>query len=292
MRLIPNPSEDTLCLLKVEDRSGQENGGSRAPLPTVTLSNVRFHAVSEAKAVWYVLDELDEGRGGWVVTHNIDHLRRLARDQSFARMCQRASLAVADGAPVVWASRLQGTPLPERVTGSNLISSLSAGAAVRGRSIYLLGGEPGTAEAAKSVLQARHPTLHVAGTRCPPMGFEHDSKQLADITVHVTRVRPDIVFVGLGSPKQERLIEQLRAELPNAWWLGVGVSFSFLCSRVKRAPMWVQRVGLEWAHRLAQEPRRLSRRYLREGIPFAAYVLASAAWQGLRTGRGRPSVRH
>ncbi len=191
----------------------------------------------------------------------------------------------------MWASRLQGTPLPERVTGSNLISSLSAGAATRGRSVYLLGGAPGTAEAAKKVLQARYPALRIVGTRCPPMGFDDDPKQLADLAAHVTNAAPDIVFVGLGSPKQERLIPLLRADLPTAWWLGVGISFSFLCNKVKRAPRWVQRVGFEWAHRLAGEPRRLARRYLREGIPFTAQLLSAAAWQGLRAGGARRAVR-
>ncbi len=191
----------------------------------------------------------------------------------------------------MWASRLQGTPLPERVTGSNLISSLSAGAAARGRSIYLLGGAPGTAEAAKKVLQARQPALRIVGTHCPPMGFEHDLKQLAALTAHVTKAAPDIVFVGLGSPKQERLIDHLRPNLPTAWWLGVGISFSFLCKSVKRAPMWVQRAGFEWAHRLVAEPRRLARRYLREGIPFTAQLLTAAAWQGLRAGGERQPAR-
>ncbi len=291
MPAIPRPSIDHLRSVTTGASPRRKRQSDHSSLPTISLLGVRLHAVSEAQTVWHVLDELDAGNGGWVVTHNTDHLRRLARDQSFAKLCATASLAVADGAPLVWASWLQGTPLPERVTGSNLISSLSAGAAARGRSIYLLGGAPGTAEAAKKVLQARHPALRIVGTRCPPMGFEHDLKQLADIAAHVTNAAPDIVFVGLGSPKQERLIPHLRGNLPTAWWLGVGISFSFLCNEVKRAPRWVQLAGFEWAHRLAREPRRLARRYLREGIPFTAQLLTAAAWQGLRAGGERQPVR-
>ena len=122
-------------------------------------------------------------------------------------------------------------------------------------------------------------------------GIRARSEQLADLANHVTNAAPDIVFVGLGSPKQERLIQHLRASLPTVWWLGVGISFSFLCNKVKRAPRWVQWAGFEWAHRLAREPRRLARRYLREGIPFTAQLLTAAAWQGLRAGGERQPVR-
>src|SRR5262245_46886249 len=158
----------------------------------------------------------------------------------------------------VFASRLQGTPLPERVAGSDLISSLSAAAARQGRSIYLLGGSPGSAEGTRAVLQQRHPDLHVAGVDCPPVGFEGDPDAVERVARTVVQGAPDIVLVALGSPKQELLIARLRDRLPGAWWLGVGISFSFLSGHVRRAPRWMRRTGLEWLHRLVQEPRRLA----------------------------------
>jgi N-acetylglucosaminyldiphosphoundecaprenol N-acetyl-beta-D-mannosaminyltransferase len=91
------------------------------------------------------------------------------------------------------------------------------------------------------------------------------------------RDRPDIVFVALGCPKQERLIVSVRHQLPASWWLGIGISFSFVCGAVKRAPKWMQGIGMEWAHRLAQEPRRLARRYLLDGMPFACRLLTTSA---------------
>src|SRR5204862_2711509 len=108
------------------------------------------------------------GRGGVVVTPNLDFLRRCSRDADFADIVAEADLVVADGMPLVWASKLQRTPLPQRVAGSDLISSLSAAAAQRGRSIFLLGGAPGTAEAAAKVLLEAQPTLKIAGVYCPP----------------------------------------------------------------------------------------------------------------------------
>lgn len=251
-----------------------------AALPTIELLGVRLHAITEAECVAVVLDELDAGRGGWVTTPNLDHLRRLVRDDEFRALCAPSSLAVADGAPLVLASKLQRTPLPTRVAGSDLISSLSAGAARRGRSVYLLGGDPGTAEGAARVLGARHPTLRIAGTSCPEPGFDRDPARMRAIVDELVRAKPDVVYVALGSPKQEKLIAALMPALPGAWWLGIGISFSFLTGDVQRAPRWMRSTGLEWVHRLAQEPRRLARRYLVDGLPFAAVLFARTAWRG------------
>ena len=179
--------------------------------------------------------------------------------------------------PLIWASRIQGTPLPGRVAGSDLVTSLSVAAGQGGRSAYLIGGAPGTAEAAASVLQHRCSGLKVAGTYCPRVGFQNDPDQMAGIERRLCEARPDIIYVALGSPKQEWLISRLRDRLPGSWWLGVGISFSFLCGDVRRAPRWMQRTGLEWVHRLVQEPRRLAKRYLIQGIPFAGSLFVGAA---------------
>jgi N-acetylglucosaminyldiphosphoundecaprenol N-acetyl-beta-D-mannosaminyltransferase len=230
------------------------------------------------------MQELDANRGGELVTPNLDHLRRCRLDPSFAGLVAQSQVVVADGMPLVWASRLQGTPLPERVAGSDLISSVSAAAAERGRSVFFLGGAPGSAQAAAEVLVSRHPTLKIAGTHCPPMGFELNPEAMAEIIDRLTMAKPDIVYVALGSPKQEHLIHELREWLPRSWWLGVGYSFSFLAGEGSRAPLWMQRTGLEWLHRLAREPRRLARRYLLEGLPHAARLLTSTTFNGI-TGR-------
>lgn len=251
--------------------------------PIVELNGVKLHAVTEAQVISHILSELDSGRGGVVVTPNLDHLRRYLHDLSFGALIAEADLVVADGMPLVWASRLQGTPLPERVPGSTLISSLSSAAGQKGKSIFLLGGDVGTAEGAANALKAKYPHCIVVGTYCPPFGFEKDYVQLSTIIQTLSDAEPDIVYVALGSPKQEKLIAQLRPVLPNAWWIGVGNSFSFLAGHVKRAPVWMQKSGLEWTHRLFQEPRRLFRRYLIVGVPFAASLLSRATIRGVPT---------
>ncbi|MBI1817060.1 MAG: WecB/TagA/CpsF family glycosyltransferase [Deltaproteobacteria bacterium] len=247
-----------------------------APFAVVRIGGVAVHAITERQCIAHVLGELDAGRGGWLVTANVDHLHRCARDTAYAELCAQGSLVVADGMPLIFASRIQGTPLPERIPGSNLISSLTAAAAQQGRSIFLLGGALGTAESAANVLRGRHPTLRVAGTRCPALGFEHDPHELARVIAAVTDAAPDIVYVALGKPKQDQLIAQLAPALPCTWFVGVGISFSFLSGDVRRAPLWMQRAGLEWLHRLRQEPSRLAKRYLVDDLPYTLRLFVGA----------------
>ena len=256
-----------------------------APPPRIEVDGVALDALTERQTNTYILDASDVGRGGWVITANLDHLRRARSEPEYRDMLAEADLVVADGMPPIWAAKLQGTPLPERVAGSSMVNTLSQEAGRRGKSLFLLGGDPGTADGAAAVLSERYPGLRIAGTLCPPMGFERDAAEMQAIREALLAAEPDLVYVALGSPKQERLIRDLRPLLPGAWWLGVGISFSFLCGRVQRAPVWLQRVGLEWVHRLVQEPRRLAERYLRHGVPYAAGLLARSAARRRRRAR-------
>lgn len=253
-----------------------------APLPRIELLGVALHACTAAQASERLIACSQRGRGGWVLTPNLDILRRLRTDPAFARLCEGASLRLADGMPLVWASRLQGTPLPERVAGSDLIWRLSAAAADHRLPVFFLGGNPQTAEDAARILQGRNPSLLVAGTHCPPFGFESRPAEVRAIEEALLRARPAIVFVALGSPKQEQLIHGLISRHPACWFLGIGISFSFVSGEVARAPRWMRAVGLEWLHRLARDPRRLAKRYLLNGIPFGLRLLSVSAARGLR----------
>jgi N-acetylglucosaminyldiphosphoundecaprenol N-acetyl-beta-D-mannosaminyltransferase len=189
-----------------------------------------------------------------------------------------ADLVVADGMPLIWASRLAGEPLPGRVSGSSMVWSICEAASARGQSVFLLGGDPGVAERAADVFRDRYPRLEIAGTTCPPVGFESDEQELSRIEHEVTEAAPRIVFVALGFPKQDLLIRILRDSLPHTSFLGVGISLSYATGDVSRAPGWICGLGLEWAYRLSQEPtRRLARRYLIDGLPFALRLTISAA---------------
>lgn len=253
----------------------------------VELMGLFVDRMTEPQVCKFIVESLHEGRGGVVVTVNLDHLRRVVDVDGYRDLVSGADLVVADGQPLVWASKIQGDPLPARVAGSDLVSSLTSSAADGGKSIFLLGGNPGAAEGAAGVLQRRHPELRVAGWYCPPMGFERDPDEMLKIQESLQAARPDIVYVALGSPKQEILIRDLCEMVPGAWWLGVGISLSFLTGEVDRAPVWLRRIGLEWFHRLLQEPGRLGRRYLIEGIPFAARLAMHAAYARVRQKSGR-----
>ncbi|MCG8509038.1 MAG: WecB/TagA/CpsF family glycosyltransferase [Rhodospirillales bacterium] len=252
------------------------DAGRTVPVDRVTLAGIEIDRVTMREAEDRIIAALAEGRGGWVVTPNLDHLARAHRDPVFLSLVSHADLVLADGMPLIWASRVQGTPLPERVAGSTLVRSLAARAAEEGRTLFLLGGNPGAAEGAAAALQRETPSLKVTGTYCPPLGFETSEEEMARIEAALEQAKPDLVYVALGSPKQEKLILTLRKRLPQAWWLGVGISLSFLAGEVSRAPAWMQKSGLEWIHRLVQEPRRLWRRYLVNGIPFAVRLLWSS----------------
>jgi N-acetylglucosaminyldiphosphoundecaprenol N-acetyl-beta-D-mannosaminyltransferase len=243
----------------------------------VSLMGLDFDALTETEAVDTILGSLEKGQGGWVVTPNLEYLRAYQLADDIQREFDSADLVVPDGMPLLWASRLKNEPLPGRVAGSDLIWSLSGAAARRGASILFLGGQPGTAEAAAGRLGREYPGLRVRGAVCPPHGFERDQAAIAAMAREAAALRPDIVLVGLPLGKYLLAARVLRRELPRAWVIGVGVSFSFVSGDIARAPGWLQHLGLEWLHRLAQEPRRLFRRYVIEGLPFALRLLAYSA---------------
>ncbi len=241
---------------------------------TVRLAGVAFDAVTEEEAVLRVRAALDRGEGGRILTPNVDILR-----QDGAAHAADATLVVADGMPLVWASRLAGTPLPERVAGASLIWSLARGLAADRRSVFLLGGAPGQpsgADRAVAALRVACPALRVVG-HSPAFGFVADARLFEAVRDRIVDAAPDLVCVGIGYPRQEIVITRLRRYLPDAWFFGCGAAINFVAGDRARAPRWMQRGGLEWLHRLGGEPGRLADRYLRHDAPYAARLLARAA---------------
>ena len=243
-------------------------------VPRINLHGAAFAAITERDCVQSILEQLDARRGGWLITMNLDYLRRYACEPEFADTAARADVIVADGMPLIWASRLQKTPLPERVTGSSLIWSLSDAAGKRGRSIFLLGGSGTSAQRSAERLRSTYPHFHLAGVYAPPFGFENRPSEIETVRRAIEQAQPDIVFVALGAPKEEKIIGLVRIVVPRAWCIGVGISFSWVAGDLPRAPRWMQQAGLEWLHRLAYEPRRLMRRYLIDDLPFAVRLFA------------------
>lgn len=250
---------------------------------TAVVSGIRFNLLSEDEVIRHIISESRHGRGGWVVTPNIDICRQVRRDSASLALVHSASLVVPDGMPLLWASKLKGEPLTERVTGSSLIFTLTEAAAQVGLTIYLLGGEPGVPDAAGENLALRYPGLKVSGVNAPPLGFDKSPAGVSAVLDQLWNAAPNIVYVGLGFPKQERLISKLAPAMPGTWFIGCGAAIPFAAGTVPRAPVWMQRSGLEWSHRLLKEPHRLFRRYLIEDLPFAAGLMIGSASQRLKS---------
>ena len=244
----------------------------QASLHSVSLYNISLAPINESQCVRLITDAIESGCGGWCVTVNLENLRKTAVSPGLRQLVESSTLRVADGITLVWASRIQGTPLPERVCGSNLIYSLTQEIASRGRAIFLLGGNPGIAEKAAALLKQKNSGLQIAGTLCPPPGFDHDPVQIQEIENVICAAQPDVIYVALGFPKSEQLIARFRCTFPNAWWIGVGISFSYVVGDIKRPPRWAQDIGLETLYRLIQEPRRLAKRYLFDGPIFVTLL--------------------
>jgi N-acetylglucosaminyldiphosphoundecaprenol N-acetyl-beta-D-mannosaminyltransferase len=268
--------------------AGPQSGGSGEPgrPPRIQLAGLEFDAITEAALIDFVTGAWAAGQGGSIVTVNIDIARAVTRSPELADLVATGSLVVADGMPLVWAARAAGDVLPERVTGSSLISTLSAAAAAHRQSVFLLGGAEGVPEKAAQVLAARFPDLRIAGTDSPPFGFDQTDEGARRVAAALRAAAPGLVFVALGFPRQEQLIGRLRPELPGTWFVGCGGAITMLAGVTPRAPRAMQRLGLEWAHRLALEPRRLARRYLRDDLPFAAGLLIRSAGGRFRRRRG------
>jgi N-acetylglucosaminyldiphosphoundecaprenol N-acetyl-beta-D-mannosaminyltransferase len=245
-------------------------------ISTTSLMGFRLARMDRHALLDHLFSSLRVGQGGWLVTANLDFLRRYVRDSEARALYDEAEIRVADGMPLVWACRVQGECLPERVPGSSLVWLLAERAACEGRSLYLLGGAPNANEGARRILAQRYPTLKLCGGASPVVGGPPSSSDIATVLAGLAGERPDILLVGMGSPKQEQLIRALRAHLPATWMIGVGISFSFMAGDLKRAPVWMRKAGVEWVHRMWQDPWRLAKRYLIEDLPFALRLFLHA----------------
>jgi len=274
----PRATHDRLSTANTLTSRYSTDDVSASPGSLIRIMGAPMGVVTEADAVRTIVDAAVAGSGHWTITANLDHVRRYQQNPLQRALIDDADLVVADGMPLIWASRLAGEPLPERVSGSSMVWSICEAASAREQSIFLLGGDPGVAERAAQIFQERNPGLQIAGTACPPVGFDGDEQELKRVERQVCAAGPRIVFVALGFPKQDLLIRRLRDCLPAASFLGVGISLSYATGDLSRPPTWICNLGLEWAYRLWQEPtRRLARRYLLDGLPFALKLTFFAA---------------
>jgi N-acetylglucosaminyldiphosphoundecaprenol N-acetyl-beta-D-mannosaminyltransferase len=239
----------------------------------VYIGGLPIDALDLEGAIRAVEDLVSGEKGGCVFTPNVDHVVEFDHNPRLREAYLAADLSLADGMPVVWASRLLGPPLPERVAGSDLVLPLMQRARVRDWRVFLLGGQEGVAALAAERLSRSMPGLQIAGTLAPRIDMSEPRERRAHIVDTVSAARPHLVVVGFGAPKQELWIHEAREALEPAVLLGLGASIDFIAGTVPRAPAWMSRAGLEWAFRLAREPRRLWRRYVLKDPKFALILL-------------------
>lgn len=246
----------------------------------VKLFNVDFDNYDYEDLMGFMDRTIRAGKPSYILTCNVDHLIKLQSDAHFREVYSQAEAVVADGMPIVWASRLLRSPLKQRVTGSDIVPALGHLLAQRGYRIFLLGAAEGIAERAKHNLEAQFPEIEIVGTYSPSYGFEQNEKECEWITAMIRSKKPDIVLVGVGAPKQEKWIHRYHQQYGAPISIGVGAALDFMAGEVKRAPVFLQRTSLEWVWRLFQEPKRLWKRYLVDDMKFLGLL-----FREMRVGR-------
>lgn len=235
----------------------------------VRFLNADFDPLTLAQTVDGVFRHIDSGSHGWLCTVNVSILMMMRSDQRLQNFVDRASLVVADGQPIVWCAPWFGPALPERVTGVDLVDAICERAAHSGKRIYLMGATSEIVTKLAQRLRERHPTLSVDFA---DGYFTRD--EAAERADRIRAAGTDILFVGMGVPRQEIFIEEQWDRLGVGMAIGVGGSFDVLAGLRARAPAWVQKIGMEWFYRLIQEPRRLFVRYLVTNSQFVWLVFS------------------
>jgi N-acetylglucosaminyldiphosphoundecaprenol N-acetyl-beta-D-mannosaminyltransferase len=251
----------------------------------VDILGVRVDAVDYAQTLGMIETWIAQGGPHQVTTVNPEFVMMAQRHSGFRRVLERADLCVPDGIGLLWAARLLGWRLPQRVTGSDLVPLVAAAAAPRGWRLYLLGGAEGVAARAAAVLAGQNPGLQVVGT----FGGSPAPEDAPDLVTRIRAARPDVLFVAYGAPAQDLWIAAHGAELAVPVMLGVGGAFDHIAGVRRRAPQWMQRIHLEWLFRLVTQPWRWRRQLV---LPrFAGQVMAQALRARMATafrpGRGQ-----
>lgn len=205
---------------------------------------------------------IQENKSAYVVTPNVDHIVQLETNRELQEVYKNAALILTDGKPLLWIANWYGTPIKEKISGSDLFPLLCNMAAAKGYKMFFLGAAEGVAKRAAENLTMKYKGLQVVGTYSPPFGFENNKNEMDKIKNMIKASKPDILIVGLGCPKQEKFMYHHCKELGVPISFGLGASFDFEAGNIKRAPRWMANHGLEWLFRITQDPKRMAKRYL------------------------------
>lgn len=230
----------------------------------IAILNVEVDNIGMNEAVAAIDRFIQKREPSNVVTPNLDHIVALENDEEFQRVYKDAALVLTDGQPLIWYSKLKRMPIVEKVSGSDLFPEVCKMCAQKGYSVFLFGAAEGVAERVAEKLKEKYPSLIVAGIASPVYGFEKDAKQTDEYVQLIRAAKPDVLALALGTPKSEKFAYHHKEEMGVPVILNIGATFDFLAGRIRRAPLWMSKCGLEWLYRVSQDPRRLIKRYWKD----------------------------
>ncbi len=231
-------------------------------LNRMRFMNTYVDNVTEAEAIEHIEKCIKERRIGHVITPNVDQIVRIERDPYFKEICDNAELLLVDGHPLMWIAKWYGTPIKEKICGSDLMPRLCMIAAQKGYRVFLLGAAEGVAIKAAHKLEEDYPGIIIAGTYSPPFGFEKDKAELDRINALLLKSKADLLFVGMGVPKQDIFIYENMKRYSIPMSFSIGATIDFIAGEQKRAPRWMTNHGIEWVYRLFSNPKRMFKRYV------------------------------
>lgn len=240
---------------------------SRMKFLNTYIDNLRME-----EAVSRIDEMIINKKPSYVVTPNVDHIVKLERDSEFRQVYNEADLILTDGMPLIWISKLNKNPIKEKVSGSDLFPEVCKLASDKGYKMFLLGAAEGVAIRAAENLKSKYEKLNIVGTYSPSYGFENKEDEIEKIIRLVNNVKPDILAVGLGAPKQEKFLYKFRDRLNVPVSLAIGASIDFEAGNIERAPKWMQKNGLEWFYRLCKEPKRMFKRYIIDDLSILMII--------------------
>lgn len=242
------------------------------PLNRMKFMNSFIDNVTMEEAINYIEECIRLRKIGQVITPNIDQIVRIETDSYFKEICDNAELLLMDGHPLLWIAKWYGTPIKEKICGSDLVPRLCEVAAQKGYSVFFLGAAPGVAQRAADKLHERLSNLKVAGVYSPPLGFEKDKEEINRINLILRDSHADMLFVGMGVPKQDIFIYENMNTYQIPMSFSIGGTIDFIAGEQKRAPKWMSDHGFEWFYRFLQEPKRLFKRYFIDDVKI--FILA------------------
>lgn len=231
-------------------------------LNRIKFMNTYIDNLTADEAVKYIEKCIQDRKIGHVITPNVDQIIRIEKDNYFKEICDNAELLLVDGHPLMWIAKYYKKPFKEKICGSDLVPKLCEVAAKKGYSVFFLGAALGVAEKAAENLIKEYPELNVAGTYSPPLGFENDKDEIKKINDILLKSKADMLFVGMGVPKQDIFIYENKDNYKIPMSFSIGGAIDFIAGKQKRAPKWISNIGMEWFYRLVNDPRRMFKRYI------------------------------